>query len=91
MITESGVISDGGKVVGQLQITEDDDGNRKVCLYNHRGVYLCECPFDGDDDKGMEVGMGLYRGYVSGWDNCEFSISKSVSRALNEKYQTQIG
>lgn len=90
MISETGAITENGNPAGQLQIVEDADGNKKVQLYNKEGTFLVDCPFDGDGDKGLEIGMGLYRGYARGWDNAEFAISRSVSKALNTKSELKI-
>lgn len=91
MITDSGVINIGGKTIGQIQLTTDEKGNRKSQLYNSRGIFLCDTPFTGDDDVGYEHGLSLFNGYVAGWNNAEFTISKSVSKALNTKSDLEIG
>ena len=90
MISETGTITEGGMTVGQLQIVADAEGDKRVQLYNKNGTFLADCPFEGDDDKGLEIGMGLYRGYTAGWDNAEFTISRSVSKALNTRSDLEI-
>ena len=82
MITETGTIQENGKTVGQLQIVSDAEGNRTVQLYTSNGIFLASCPFDGDDDKGLEIGMGLYHGYVNGWSKAKSSFREAVSEAL---------
>ena len=57
MIDETGVISSGGKTMGQLNIIKKDNGEKRVQLYTPDGIYLCDCGFDGNDDLGfMEIG-----------------------------------
>lgn len=90
MISETGAITEGNRTVGQLQIVTNADGDKRVQLYNKNGTFLVDCPFDGDDDKGLEIGMGLYRGYVNGWNNAEFVLSRSVNKALNTKSELEI-
>lgn len=91
MISATGTITEAGRTVGQIQLVTDEDGGRIAQLYNAKGIYLCDCPFDGDDDKGYEIGMGIYRGYVAGWMNCEVSIGKAVTQALYGKKDMEIG
>ena len=91
MISDTGVITSGDRVVGQIQLITDDKGDRRCQLYNSRGIFLCETPFVGDDSVGYEHGMSLYNGYTAGFDNCEYAISKSINSALRNKFDLQIG
>lgn len=90
MILDNGTIVEANKTVGQVMIVSDDNGKR-VQLYNEKGVYLCDCPFDGEDDIGFQIGMGIYRGYMAGWSNCEVSIGKEVTQALYGRKKMEIG
>lgn len=90
MIMDNGAIVEAGKQVGQVQIVSDDNGKR-VQLYNGKGIWLCDCPFEGEDDIGFQIGMGMYRGYVAAWMNCEIGISKAVNQALYGKKDLEIG
>ena len=89
LITETGAIQENGRNVGQLQIIQGEEG-RRVQLYNISGVYLCECPFDGDDDRGLEIGMAMYRGYHAGWVNADYSFSKSIHAAITARQPLEI-
>lgn len=91
MITDTGVITEGGKAVGQIQLVTGNNGDRRAQLYNTRGIFLVETPFVGDDDVGYEHGMSLYNGYVAGFNNGEYAISRAVINALNAKRDTEVG
>lgn len=91
MIDETGTIKEGNATVGQVQIVRNEDGGKRVQLYNSKGIFLCDCPFEGDDDIGFAIGLGMYRAYVAAWMNCEISISKSVNQALYGKKDLEIG
>lgn len=84
MISETGVISIGGKTMGQINIIEKED-EKRVQLYNAEGVYLCDCAFSGDDDIGFMVGQGLFNGYIVGQNNTKVAISANITRAIYEK------
>ena len=89
-ISDTGVISEAGSPVGQLQIIANNEGEKRVQLYSKHGVRLCDCTFDGDDDKGFEIGMGMYRGYLAGYFNAEFHIGKSINAAINGKNELKL-
>lgn len=91
MITDTGVITEGGKAVGQIQLVTSENGDRRAQLYNSRGIFLAETPFVGDDDTGYEHGLSLYNGYVTGFNNAEYAISRAVITALNVKRDMEIG
>ena len=78
---KTGVISFGGKPKAQIHLIENSDG-KKAQLYAANGVYLCDCPYEGDNEVGYAVGTALYNGYMAGWDNGQYAISKSVNKAL---------
>lgn len=90
MITNTGAITEAGKTVGQIQLVTADNGDRRVQLYNARGIFLVETPFVGDDDVGYEHGLSLYNGYVAGFKNAEYEISRSVIAAVSTKRDTEI-
>ena len=80
----NGVISVNNEPKAQIQIIEGQDGNRDVRVYSVGGVYLCGMRYEGDDNTGFLLGHALFEGYMAGWDNCQFSISKNVTKALYE-------
>ena len=90
MAEKAGTISFNGEAKAQVQIMDSADGKRRVQLYNTDGVFLCECDFEGDDEAGFAIGRGLFTGYMAGWDNCTFSISRAVTKALYEKHEIGI-
>lgn len=85
MISENGVINVGGRDVGQITIIKDKDGGKRVQLYTPDGIFLCACPFSGDDDIGFHVGQALYNGYLAGQQNTMVAVASRVNRAIYEK------
>lgn len=89
LIDETGVITMAGKPVAQVQIVQDENGKR-VQLYNAKGVFLCERAYEGDKDTGLRIGDALFTGYMAGWENSQYSISKAVTKAMYERMDTAI-
>ena len=85
MISDTGVISSGGKTMGQLNIIKNDKEEKRVQLYTPDGVFLCDCAFDGDDDIGFMVGQALFNGYLAGQNNATIAISANVNKAIYTK------
>ena len=90
MISDTGVISIANQTVGQVQLITNEDGSRRAQLYSKSGIFLADTPFTGNDDVGYEHGLSLFNGYVAGWNNCEFNLSKAVSKALNTKSELEM-
>lgn len=90
MISKTGIISFGGQSVGQIQIVENANEEKRAQLYNMNGVFLCECPFSGENAGGYAIGEALYYGYMAGQNNTAYSISRNVTKALYEKTETYI-
>lgn len=91
MIENTGTITVNGRVMGQVQIvTTGESGERRVQLYNASGIFLCDCPFTGDDDAGFTVGQALYNGYLAGQLKTTMAISARVNRAIYEKSEIMI-
>lgn len=89
MIDQNGTISENGVIKAQLQLVTDNDA-RRVQLYSPAGYFLCECPFDGDDDKGFEMGQALYLGYHAGWVNADVAFSHAVHEAINKTFPLEV-
>lgn len=85
MISENGVINVGGKDMGQITIIKDNEGGKRVQLYTPDGIFLCACPFSGEDDIGFHVGQALYNGYLAGQQNTMVAVAARVNRAIYEK------
>lgn len=90
MIDNTGAVTAQGRAVGQVQIITNADGERRVQLYNASGIFLCDCPFTGDDDAGFTVGQALYNGYLAGQLKTTMAISARVNRAIYEKSEIMI-
>ena len=90
MIDNTGTVTAQGRPVGQVQIITNADGERRVQLYNASGVFLCDCPFTGDDDTGFAIGQALYNGYLAGQLKTTMAISARVNRAIYEKSEIMI-
>ena len=89
MIDQNGTISENGVVRAQLQLVTSDT-SRRVQLYNTDGVYLCECPFEGDDDKGFELGRALYIAYHAGWVNADLAFSRAIHEAISKRHAMEV-
>ena len=89
MIDQNGTISESGVVKAQLQLVTANDA-RRVQLYSPGGYFLCEAPFDGDDDRGFEMGQALYLGYHAGWVNADLEFSKAVHSAINRHFDMEV-
>lgn len=85
MISETGTITENGVVMGQLQIV-DNESAKRVQLYSANGYFLCETPFDGNNDKGLEMGMAMYNGYKKGWENADMSITQAIAKSMRVKH-----
>lgn len=80
-----GTVKFAGQPKAQVQIVDGQNDTRRVHVYDNNGVYLCGCDFKGDNDVGFAVGEALFNGYMAGWANCQYEISKSVTKALYTK------
>lgn len=89
MIDQNGTISESGVIKAQLQLVTANDA-RRVQLYSPTGYFLCEAPFDGDDDKGFEMGMALYYGYKAGWVNADAEFSRAIHKAINNHFPMEV-
>ncbi len=89
MISETGTISENGSVTGQVQIMENENGKR-VQLYNADGVFLSDCPFEGDNDVGYLIGYGMYRAYQSAWKNAKVHYHNKISESMAAKGYLEI-
>lgn len=89
VITDTGVIQENSEVKGQLQLITNGE-ERRVQMYSASGTYLCECPFSGDDERGYEIGMALYRGYTAAWQNADLSFSRAIHEAISRKHALEI-
>ena len=90
MIDQTGTISIDGKVKGQIQIITDKSGAKRVQLYNTKGVFLCESPFTGNDERGFEQGQSMYIGYMAAWENAKAHFTKAALSAMNMEAITEI-
>lgn|GEM_PF-4887492 len=90
MIKDTGTIEENGKVIGQVQIVESGDVKR-VQLYTSNGVYVCDCPYEGDNDTGYLIGMGMYRAYQAAWKNAKTFFQSKVNEALSKKGMLELG
>jgi hypothetical protein len=82
LVDNSGIVSENGITRAQIQLVTNENDNR-VLLYSPNGYFLCECPFDGNTDKGYEMGMALYYGYKAGWVNADSEFSRAIHNAIN--------
>lgn len=89
MVNSSGTISENGTIRAQIQLVTSENGNR-VQLYSASGYFLCECPFDGNTDKGYEMGMALYYGYKAGWVNADSEFSRAIHNAINNHLPLEV-
>lgn len=89
MIDQNGTVKEGGETKAQVQLITNDEG-RRAQLYGTNGIFLCECPFEGDDDKGFEIGMALYYGYKAAWVNADISFTKAINRAILQKHPLEV-
>ena len=89
MVDSSGTVSEGGIVKAQIQLVTNENDNR-VLLYSSNGYFLCECPFDGNPDKGYEMGMALYYGYKAGWVNADAEFSRAIHKAINNHFPMEV-
>ena len=90
MIDNTGTVAANGRPACQVQIITNADGGRRVQLYNASGIFLCDCPFDGDDETGFVIGQALYNGYLAGQLKTTMAISARVNRAIYEKSEIMI-
>lgn len=86
MDAKTAVIDMGGQRKAQVQLVETENGGKTAHLYAANGVFLLGCSYEGDDDTGFSVGRALYQGYIAGWDNCQYSLGKAVTKALYEPH-----
>lgn len=89
MITETGKIMEGEKTIGQIQVVESDSGKR-VQLYNSQGIYLCDCPFEGDNDTGYAIGMGMAKAYQAAWRSAQAFFTYQVQDAMRQSAMTEL-
>ena len=90
MITDTGIIREGERTVGQIQIVETEGGEKRVQLYNSVGVFLCDCPYTGDADEGYVIGMAMQRAYQKAWKNAKTHYSMAAQAAMNEPSEMEI-
>lgn len=90
MINDTGVISRNGSPVAQIQIVENERDGKRAQLYGANGIFLCEAPFEGENEIGYAIGQALYYGYIAGQGNATISISRNITKALYEKTETHI-
>lgn len=91
MENPSGTIEFAGVPKAQVQLITGEDGTRKAQLYSKSGICLCGCEFNGEDDVGFAVGQALFNGYIAGWNNSQYAISRAVTKALyNQQDYTTI-
>ena len=79
---KTATVSFAGEAKAQVQIVDGENGERNVRLYSKSGIFLCGCPFKGDDETGYTIGQALFEGYMAGWNNCQIAIGKGVTKAL---------
>lgn len=82
---QSGVIKNGGSPAAQVTLIDSESGVRVSQLYTKDGVFLAQCPFEGEDDQGYAIGLALYQGYCAGQNNRELEIRKAVEAAFRER------
>lgn len=90
VIYETGTITQDGKVIGQLQIIESTDGQKRVQMYNTEGVFLCECGFEGETDYGFAIGLGMQIAYQAAWRNANAFYTETVNEALRRRALTAL-
>lgn len=90
MEMNSGLIKNGESPVAQVQLVNRMDGMRTVKLYTANGIFLCEQPFEGDDDLGHLLGLALYTGYSSGYLNAEINARSAIEKAFRDYSPTKV-